>query len=241
MTTLKCFFSFRSPFACISVVRLRRAAEFRDVDIKLMPVWPDIVFGGHMDNPTDNLFKMAYIFEDAGRQAEVAGINRSLFDQYAQIFQLPENVDYSEKKLGIDMGEEHWERPHKAFLYAEAHGKGWEFADRVCIRRCNFDGMGSADVMKDEVIVEIAEACGLDGTAMIKAIDDPAVEGQCQTIIKASESAGVFGVPFFVLESGASSDRFWGNDRLEYILRQLRGCQDLPVIAPTPLAATAIR
>ena len=70
------YFSFRSPFAAIAVYRLRRAPQFADVNIDLLPVWPEIIFGGHMDNPTDNLFKMAYIFGYAARQAELAGLSR---------------------------------------------------------------------------------------------------------------------------------------------------------------------
>ena len=56
------YFSFRSPFAAIAIYRLRRAAQFGDFEIELIPVWPENIFGGHMDNPTDNLFKMAYLF-----------------------------------------------------------------------------------------------------------------------------------------------------------------------------------
>ena len=54
------YFSFRSPFAAIAIYRLRRAAQFSNFEIELIPVWPENIFGGHMDNPTDNIFKMAY-------------------------------------------------------------------------------------------------------------------------------------------------------------------------------------
>jgi 2-hydroxychromene-2-carboxylate isomerase len=64
-SAIRFYFSFRSPFAGIAVYRLRRLAMFNDFEIDLIPVWPEIVFGGHMDNPTDNLFKLAYVFADA--------------------------------------------------------------------------------------------------------------------------------------------------------------------------------
>jgi hypothetical protein len=62
MEKIRFYFSFRSPFAAIAFYRLRRAPQFNGVEFELIPTWPDIIFGGHMDNPTDNLFKMAYIF-----------------------------------------------------------------------------------------------------------------------------------------------------------------------------------
>eukprot|EP01047_Picozoa_sp_COSAG01_P008488 COSAG01_NODE_335_length_18690_cov_7.693185_16_plen_74_part_00 len=58
---LTCYFSFRSPFAWVAVHRLRRAPELAACDIELIPTWPEVIFGGHMDNPSDNIFKLAYV------------------------------------------------------------------------------------------------------------------------------------------------------------------------------------
>lgn len=235
---MRFYFSFRSPFAAISVYRLRRLDCFRNVDIEMMPVWPEVVFGGHIDNPSDNLFKMAYIFGDAARQAALAGLDRAPFDRLAGRFQLPEGVDYSKQKIGVSLGEEHWERTHKAFLYADNEGKGWAFADAVCIRRLNFDGEGVADVMDPDVIRSLAESVGLDGDATVAAIDDPAIGEQMDGIIKSGEKDGVFGVPFFVLDAGDSVEKFWGNDRLEHVLMHLEGSESLPSLPKVSLEET---
>ncbi len=69
------YFSFRSPFAAIAFYRLRRSPLFKDVKFELIPLWPENIFGGHMENPADSLFKVAYIFSDAaphGRQRKLA-------------------------------------------------------------------------------------------------------------------------------------------------------------------------
>ena len=230
---LRFYISFRSPFAAISLYRLRRLDCFKAVEIELMPVWPEVIFGGHIDNPSDNLFKMSYIFGDAARQAALAGLNRGPFDRLAERFHLPEGVDYSQQKIGVPLGEEHWERTHKAFLYALNEGEGWAFADAICIRRFNFDGEGVADVMNVEVIRALAESVGLDGDATLAAIDDPLIDAQMKRIIQCSEQDGVFGVPFFVLESEQGPDKFWGNDRLEHLLMQIEGkahLSQLPVV-----------
>lgn len=233
---LRCYFSFRSPFAAIALYRLRRLEAFKDLAIELMPLWPEVVFGGHIDNPTDNLFKMSYIFGDAARQAALAGLDRRTFDQLAENYQLPEGLDYRKQKLGVPTGEERWERTHIAQLYADQQGKGWAFADAVCIRRFNFDGAGPADVMKPDVIRSLAESVGLDGAATLAAITDSAFNARMDAVIRQGEGDGVFGVPFFVLDTGHSVEKFWGNDRLEHLLMHIEGSTELPRIPKVGLA-----
>lgn len=228
MTSLRCYFSFRSPFAAIALYRLRRLREFADIDIELMPVWPDIMFGGHIDNPTDNVFKMAYIFGDAARQAELAGLDRTPFDQLAAMFELPEKADYRSEKVGVSLGEENWEPTHKAFLFARQQDKGWAFADAVCVRRFNLDGQGTANVMNPDVIAALSAEVGLEGEAVLAAISDAAIDEEMNRIIARSEADGVFGVPFFVLEKGDGIEKFWGNDRLEHVLMCINGAKVLP-------------
>lgn len=115
-----------------------------------------------MDNPTDSLFKMAYIFVDAARQAEEAGLPSAQFQALADQLKLPADLDYSKEKVGLEMPEEPWWITHLAFLYAQEKGKGWAFGDAVFSRRFNFDGKGSKNVMDPEVLGEIAEEVGLD-------------------------------------------------------------------------------
>lgn len=235
---LRFYFSFRSPFAAISLYRLRRLVAFLSVDIEMLPLWPEVMFGGHLDNPSDNLFKMSYIFQDAARQAALAGISREPFDQLASLIQLPEGMNYKERKIGVSLGQENWERTHKAFLYALAQGKGWAFADAVCIRRFDFDGKGAADVMDLEIIRSLAESVGLEGEAMIAAIDDPSINTRMESIVLLGEEDGVFGVPFFVLVSDDAVEKFWGNDRLEHVLMQIQGTSALPSLPKVQLVKT---
>ncbi len=110
------YFSFRSPFAGIAFYRLRRSALFKDFAIEVIPVWPENIFGGHMDNPTDNLFKLAYVFADAARQAEDAGLSATFLRNVAKNIELPKDVDYSKEKVGLNMPPEPWGITHHAFL-----------------------------------------------------------------------------------------------------------------------------
>ncbi len=232
---IRCYFSFRSPFAAIAFYRLRRAPQFRDVIIELMPVWPAVIFGGHMDNPTDNYFKMVYIFTDAARQAELAGMETAWFRALAKCFDLPDGVDYRAEKLGLKLPEEPWEIPHMAFWYAQSQGRGWAFGEAVFNRRFNLDGQGAADVLDPQVLAGLAEEVGLDGARAAGAHAGGEFDDQQRDCIAASERDGVFGVPFFVLDGPTGRATFWGNDRLEHVLRALTGGSELPEIPASSL------
>ncbi len=235
MEKVRFYFSFRSPFAAIAFYRLRRAPQFNGVEFELIPTWPDIIFGGHMDNPTDNLFKMAYIFHDAARQAAAAGLDPAPLKALAERYRLPDSGDYRSRKVGVEVGQENWHIPHCAFLYAQSQGKGWAFGDAVFARRFNFDGQGAANVMNPRVIKELAEGLGLDGDLAAGAHESKACQAALPSIISHSERDGVFGVPFFVRQTGAE-EKFWGNDRIEFLLRSLQASPDLPNITIASLA-----
>jgi len=234
---LRFYFSFRSPFAGIAFYQLRRLAVFDNVDIELLPLWPEVVFGGHMDNPTDNIFKMAYIFHDAARQAKLAGIDEGYFQQLAKQFVLPEQADYKSEKVGLAMAQEHWQGVHHAFLYAQQQGLGWSFGDAIFARRFNFDGGGAADVMDLAVTARVAEQLGLDGAAAAQSAASGVFVDRQHQVIRQSERDGVFGVPFFVLEQAGGKQCFWGNDRLPFLMQQLNGLEELPVIRQSDLTA----
>lgn len=233
--SIRFYFSFRSPFAAIALYRLRRAPQFRGVSVELMPVWPSVIFGGHMDNPTDNYFKMAYIFGDAVRQAELAGMRTDWFQALSKRFELPAEADYRARKMGLELPAEPWEIPHSAFWYAHERGVGWSFCEAVFARRFDLDGRGTADVLNPQVVAEIAAGVGLDGTRAAQAHTVGEFDQQQRQVIEAGERDGVFGVPFFALDGADGVETFWGNDRLEHILRRLAGGGELPAIPASSL------
>jgi 2-hydroxychromene-2-carboxylate isomerase len=231
------YFSFRSPFAAIAIYRLRRAAQFSDFEIELIPVWPENIFGGHMDNPTDNIFKMSYLFVDAARQADDAGINASFFRALAKNFTLKNDVDYASEKLGIQVPDENWGLTHHAFNFAQDEGRGWAFADAVCIRRFDFDGQGPQDVMNPMVLRQIASQVGIDPDKAVNAQGSGLYDERQAAFIKSSEVDGVFGVPFFAIERDEGAEVFWGNDRLGFLLKSLTDVESMPVIPQVDASA----
>jgi 2-hydroxychromene-2-carboxylate isomerase len=231
MQPIRFYFSFRSPFAGIALKRVMHCPEFAELEFELMPVWPEVIFGGHMDNPTDNLFKLAYVFQDAVRQAELAGMDTAHLQGWAENFKLPEGVDYTQQKVGMPMGDEPWEIPHAAMAFARSQDKHWAFAESVYARRFGFDGGPVEDVLQPEVVASIARGVGLDGDAAANAHHSEDIQTTLKAIAKQGEADGVFGVPFFVLTKGKGKEVFWGNDHLEHLLRSVLGTHELPVIA----------
>jgi carboxymethylenebutenolidase len=63
----------------------------------------------------------------------------------------------------------------------------------------------------------IIAGCGLDGDAVMKAGDAPATAAKRDEYTKHAIDRGVFGAPFFVIDG----ERFWGQDRLEFVDRKL--------------------
>ncbi len=231
------YFSFRSPFAGIAFYRLRRSALFKDFAIEMIPVWPENIFGGHMDNPTDNLFKLAYVFADAARQAEEAGLSATYLKAIAENIELPKGVDYSKEKVGMNMPPESWGITHHAFLHAVDQGKGWEFGDAVFAHRFNFDGNGSSDVMDPEVLGVIAQQVGLNVGEIQNAYASGRYDQTQAEMISTSESDGVFGVPFFTFDQGFGRECFWGNDHLPYLHKALTHADAVPSISADDLTA----
>jgi carboxymethylenebutenolidase len=63
----------------------------------------------------------------------------------------------------------------------------------------------------------IIAGCGLDADAVTKAGEAPETAAKRDEYTKAAIDNGVFGAPFFVIDG----ERFWGQDRLDFVDRKL--------------------
>jgi len=143
------------------------------------------------NDPTALPSKAAYIAEDAARIAAAYGLTA----------RWPGDLDTD------------WMRPHAAYLYATDQGCGDAFALAAYAARFR-DGQ---DLGADTVVHAVASRCGLDAAATLRASDDPAVQQRVLAGITEGLADGIFGVPFFVYRG----QKFWGNDRLEWLLRAI--------------------
>lgn len=66
-------------------------------------------------------------------------------------------------------------------------------------------------------LARIAQACGLDGAALVRASEAQAVQDEYIANTQEAIAAGVFGAPWYVY----NGEPFWGQDRLDFLERAL--------------------
>ncbi|MCS7100865.1 MAG: 2-hydroxychromene-2-carboxylate isomerase [Burkholderiaceae bacterium] len=73
------------------------------------------------------------------------------------------------------------------------------------------------NINEPAVLGELADALGIDRTALLAAIQDAALKERLKAHVEAAIGRGVFGAPFFFVDG----EPFWGHDRLPHIERWL--------------------
>ena len=73
------------------------------------------------------------------------------------------------------------------------------------------------DISSPEVTANIAAKTGVDRTALVQALEDPAVKERLRMEVDAAIERGVFGSPYIVVDG----EPFWGADRLDQVDRWL--------------------
>ena len=75
------------------------------------------------------------------------------------------------------------------------------------------------DIGDAEILFAIADRCGLDRGGFRDAIAETSAYAETLLQIRAeAEADGAFGVPFFIYRG----QNFWGNDRIEWLVRAIR-------------------
>lgn len=122
-----------------------------------------------------------------------------------------------------------WMRPHCAFLHAADAGAGTRFGAAVFEARF----CAGCDVGDPLVLREVAGRCGVDPDAVVAAAESRPLRGRVIAGMRSMQSDGVFGVPYFVYRGRA----YWGNDRLEWLLRDVAEAagRNVPDLRPDPL------
>ena len=104
----------------------------------------------------------------------------------------------------------------RGFLFADSADTGLAYHDLVYRARW----LEGKDIGDAETLIEIADRCGLDRGGFRDAIDDTSPYAATLLEIRAeAEADGVFGIPFFLY----NGQKFWGNDRIDWLVRAIRG------------------
>lgn len=191
MSTVRFYFSFRSPYAWIAFRALPEALRGLPVEVQRIPVFPPPYYP---NDPGAVPAKIDYIMQhDLPRLAEGYGLPLSA---------APAPLDAD------------WIRPHAMWLYADDHQAGDAFGREAFAARFS----RGEDLGDEKVQAEIARTCGLDPEAAVAAGQDPALHQRVQLGFVQGAQDGIFGVPFFVYEG----QRFWGHDRIAWLVRAIR-------------------
>lgn len=108
-----------------------------------------------------------------------------------------------------------WIVPHSAYIYAQDNVKDITFALNAYSMRF---GEGK-DIGDDQVLSNIAGLSGLDPVKTVQAGHDRQFQERVISGMKATIRDRMFGVPFFIYKD----QKYWGNDRLEWLLRNIAG------------------
>ena len=106
-----------------------------------------------------------------------------------------------------------WARPHAGALFADEQGRGLPYLREAF--RARFER--SEDLEEDAVLRAVAERSKLDPDALLAACDDPALRERTTASRERHAQLGLVGVPSFVVDERI----YWGNDRLEWLLRDV--------------------
>lgn len=183
------YFSFGSPFAALADTRIDALVEKAGADLDPIPI--DAPPAEPPEGFAAKLeeYKRSYQYEDAARWARKLG----LAWHSAAPPQRP--VDAREASIG----------------YYIAREKDAERAYRKAVfRACWADGRDIAD---HEVLGDCARDAGLPSDDFLKGLTEEGYRSSVLARAIAGLEDRVFGVPLFVVDG----ERFWGNDRIEFL------------------------
>jgi len=100
------------------------------------------------------------------------------------------------------------------FLFAQEKGRGASYHDGVYRARW----LEAGDIGQEETLAEVAERAGLARGEFLAALRDARYEAALERSNADARADEVFGFPFFIY----AGKRFWGNDRIEWLVREIR-------------------
>jgi 2-hydroxychromene-2-carboxylate isomerase len=188
------FFDYLSPYAYLVWPRIRRVCEARSAELSVNPV----LLAGLLNRwgqlgPAEIPPKMLFVFKDAARFAALHGIafHAPRFHPFNPLTALRVSL---REVAGSDQ-----------FRIIDAlFSAGW--------------GQGK-DLGSAESLIEILDAAGFDGAALVSRTADPAVKNALRASTDGAIERGVFGVPTMLV----GDELFWGNDQIDNVDRRLSG------------------
>jgi len=191
------YLSLNSPWAYLASKRFEAIARKHGADITIWPVDFGSVFAvsGGLPLPKRSPQRQAYRMMELKRWREHLGIKLTLEPKFFPANEaLASNCVIALREQGRMVDAIKLAHAVLAGLWAEEKNTG----DLATLK-------------------EIIAGCGLDADAVIEAGQAPEIAAKREAYTKHAIEQSVFGAPFFVIDG----ERFWGQDRLEFVERKL--------------------
>jgi 2-hydroxychromene-2-carboxylate isomerase len=198
---LDCFYTLSSPWAYFAGPRLQDIVRRHHAKLALKPFdFQDVVpKTGGIPIRTRPEPRRTYHAAELGRWRRYLGMPLNL---------TPRHYPVDGKPLG-------WNKP-AAWMVIAAQEAGGD-APRLSHAILRALWAEERDIANPAVRREIALENGFDGNALLTAETSELVQSIYRRNNEEAEALGVFGAPTFVL----NGERFWGQDRLEFVERAL--------------------
>lgn len=195
--TVEYWFSTASPWAWLGSARFAQLATRTQAVVQVQPVDLGAVFAatGGTPFPSRSPARQSY------RQLELARWSRRLG--------VP--IRLQPAHYPVDR-----EPSSRLVMAAREHGLDALALSHAVLRAIWSDDRDIADWA---TLQNIARDAGLDGAALIESARDPCMHARYVQNTRAAVAAGVFGSPTYVVDG----ERFWGQDRLDFLEERLGG------------------
>ena len=201
MIEVSCFYSLSSPWAYFAGPRMVDIARRHHAQLILKPYDFQAVVTqtGGVPLRTRPPARRTYHALELDRWRKYLGMPMNLAPKY-----------YPELITDADWNK----RPGWMVIAAQEQG-----LDAACLSHALLRALWAEerDTAQPEVRIAVADENGLDGKALHAAETSPAVQALYRQYSDEAVAQGVFGAPIFVLDG----ERFWGQDRLDFLDRAL--------------------
>ena len=201
MIEVSCFYSLSSPWAYFAGPRMVDIARRHHASLILKPYDFQAVVTqtGGVPLRTRPPARRTYHALELDRWRKYLGMPMNLAPKY-----------YPELITDADWNK----RPGWMVIAAQEQG-----LDAACLSHALLRALWAEerDTAQPEVRIAVADENGLDGKALHAAETSPAVQALYRHYSDEAVAQGVFGAPIFVLDG----ERFWGQDRLDFLDRAL--------------------
>src|SRR5476649_2602061 len=191
------YLSLNSPWAYLGSKRFEVIAKKYNADVTIWPVDFGSVFAvsGGLPLPKRAPQRQAYRMMELKRWRDHLGVKITLEPKYFPSNEVPAaQCVIALRELG-------------------------RMADAIKLAHAVLNGVWAEEKNPGDpaTLKTIIASCGLDAESVMKAGEAPEMTAKREAYTKHAIDHGVFGAPFFVIDG----EKFWGQDRLDFVDRKL--------------------